>query len=144
MPLPSPASRTSNTRLAGAAVRSACERSALLSASISPAVPIEAVPDSAASTTETMDRIVGAPILASTAVTVMARKLSDRTLTVRLIRVVSCLWLLSREAHYSTAIRPAGGGQSRICRDGDPATASMKGQTTMPQEPKQMDGGGGR
>src|SRR5260370_25002112 len=78
--------------MAGRPVLSACERSALLSASISPAVPIDAVPDNGAITTETIGLIVEAHAFASAAVAGLARKLSDRTLTAWLIRVVSCQW----------------------------------------------------
>src|SRR5215471_6505250 len=92
MPAPSPASCTSNTRPAGRPVCGACERSALLSASISPAVPIDAVPDSAAITTETIDRIVGERPPAPALVTDLALKLSDQTLTVRPAHVVGCRW----------------------------------------------------
>lgn len=70
--------------------RSAGARSALLSASNSPTVPIDAVPDSATITTETMNRIVGARALGSATMAGPARMLSDRTLTVRPTRVLRC------------------------------------------------------
>ena len=69
-------------------MRRACEWSALLSASISPAVPIEAVPDNALITTKTINRIVGVRAPVPAAAADLARKLSDQTLTARLIHAV--------------------------------------------------------
>jgi hypothetical protein len=56
--------------------------SALFSASIIPAVPIEAVPDNAAIATDTTDRIVCSSTLLAQMLADLARELSDRTLTV--------------------------------------------------------------
>src|SRR5215510_8247610 len=88
LPLLSPTSRTSNMRAAGFPVRSACERSALFRASIRPAVPSDAVPDSAAITTETIDSDCRSASPRRSAMAVPARKLSDRTLPMQLLSAV--------------------------------------------------------
>jgi hypothetical protein len=51
-------------------------------------VPIDAVPDNAAITTESIDWILGASGTVSSAMAGSARKLSDRTLTTQLVGFV--------------------------------------------------------